>query len=209
MSRATAKAPQLSPAKRSQILAGAREVFADLGYERASVDLVAARAGVSKATVYNHFRDKRALFVASFLEDADELRDELKQVLSEAPSGEVEQALQRLGEKLLGILLSRPIIVLWRHTMAVAGRFPDLGEALFECGPAVGYQLIGAYLKRWHDRGALRIPDPRSAAVQFHLLCQGELVTRARLGVEERPSAELQRETVRRAVRTFVKAYRE
>ena len=40
-----------------QILSGARAVFAELGYERGSVDEAAARAGVSKATVYNHFHE--------------------------------------------------------------------------------------------------------------------------------------------------------
>ena len=33
-------------AKRGQILTGARRVFGELGYERATVDLIAARAGV-------------------------------------------------------------------------------------------------------------------------------------------------------------------
>ena len=41
--------PQLSAAKRRQILAGARETFRELGYEHASVDAIAARAGVAKA----------------------------------------------------------------------------------------------------------------------------------------------------------------
>ncbi|HVI96538.1 MAG TPA: helix-turn-helix domain-containing protein, partial [Anaeromyxobacter sp.] len=62
------------PAKRRQILDGARLVFGELGYERASVDLIAARAGVSKATVYNHFADKQALFVAAVVEECEALR---------------------------------------------------------------------------------------------------------------------------------------
>jgi AcrR family transcriptional regulator len=201
------KGSDLSPAKRSQILAGARDAFGELGYERTSVDLVAARARVSKATVYNHFRDKRALFVAAFLEESDERRDELKAALSREPSGDVEEALQSIGEKLLGVLVSRPIVALHRHTMSVVGRFPELGEALFERGPDVGYQMIAAYLQRWQATGALHIDDARSAAVQFHQLCQGEVVGRARLAVDERPTKDIIRETVRRAVWTFLRAY--
>ncbi len=66
--------PEMVPAKRRQILSGARQVFGELGFERASVDLIAARAGVSKATVYNHFEDKKALFVAAVVQEADEMR---------------------------------------------------------------------------------------------------------------------------------------
>jgi AcrR family transcriptional regulator len=208
MARAAQKTTELSPVKRRQILAGARDAFGEHGYERASVDLVSARAGVSKATVYNHFRDKRALFVACFLEDADDLREELKAALAQDPSGDVEEALMRLGEKLVGVLLSPSIVSLYRHCVAEAARFPEIGRTFFERGPSVGYQMISTYLKRWHDSGALHIEDPRAAAVQFHLLCQGELVIRAQLGVDERPSQEVRRDTVRRAVRTFLRAHR-
>ena len=61
MSPPGASAADTSSAKRRQILDGARQVFSELGYERASVDQIAARAGVSKATVYNHFQDKKAI----------------------------------------------------------------------------------------------------------------------------------------------------
>jgi AcrR family transcriptional regulator len=207
MAETAEKGSELSPAKRNQILAGARDAFGELGYERTSVDLIAARARVSKATVYNHFRDKRSLFVAAFLEESDARRDELRSALSREPSGNVEEALQSIGEKLLGVLVSRPIVALHRHTMGVVGRFPELGQALFERGPDCGYQMIAAYLQRWQAMGALHIDDARSAAVQFHQLCQGEVVGRARLAVDERPTKDVIRETVRRAVRTFLRAY--
>ena len=74
MPRAHARSADLSPAKREQILEGARQAFTEHGYERASVDLVAARAGVSKATVYNHFEDKRALFTAALLDVTAQVR---------------------------------------------------------------------------------------------------------------------------------------
>jgi AcrR family transcriptional regulator len=206
MPRTAAKAPELSSTKRQQILSGAREAFSELGYERTSVDLVAARAGVSKATVYNHFRDKGALFVACFSEEADQMREGLRASLEE-PAGDVEAALQRLGERLIGFLVSPSILSLYRHTIAEVGRFPDIGETLFARGPAVIYEMIAGYLGQWDAKGALRIDDPRSAAVQFVMLCQADLVVRAQLGVQERPSRETTRETVRRAVRTFVRAY--
>src|SRR5919109_5285205 len=131
MNEAAGTATESSSAKRRQILAGARRVFSELGFERASVDLIASRAGVSKATVYNHFEDKKALFVACVVEGADEMRARLHACLGE-PAADVEQALQAIGEKVMGLFLSPAIVGLYRHTIAEAARFPDVGQTIFE-----------------------------------------------------------------------------
>ncbi len=54
----------LSTDKREAILAGAMQEFLEHGYAGARVDRLVKAAGVSKATVYRHFPDKEALFVA-------------------------------------------------------------------------------------------------------------------------------------------------
>jgi TetR/AcrR family transcriptional regulator, mexJK operon transcriptional repressor len=195
------------PAKRRQILTGARQVFAEHGYERASVDLIASRAGVSKATVYNHYEDKKALFVACVLEETDEMRAELQARLAE-PAGSLEEVLQLIGEKVMKVFLSPSVVCLHRHTMAEVARLPDLGRAIFERGPRVTHDAIASYLTRCDREGALRIDDARAAAVQFLALCQGDLVSRSRLGVLDPPVEDAVRDTVRRAVQTFVRAYR-
>jgi AcrR family transcriptional regulator len=200
--------PPSLPAKRRQILAGAREVFAELGFERASVDVIAARAGVSKATVYHHYEDKKALFVACVVLDTDRMRAELEAAALGAPAGDVEASLARAGEKVMGVLLSRGVVALHRHVIAEAGRFPDLARAIFERGPSVVHEAIASQLERWDRSGLLRIDDARAAAVQFLNLCQGDLLARARLELVARPLDAEVRETVRRAVRTFVRAYR-
>lgn len=199
--------PPAMPAKRQQIVAGARQVFTELGFERASVDLIAARAGVSKATIYNHYDDKKALFVACVAQDAEHLSAVLRECLGE-PAGDVRQALQVVGEKTMRVFLSPPIVALYRHIIAEAGRFPDLGRIIFDRGPNVIHGAIASHLERWDRSGALRIDDARTAAVQFLALCQGDLVSRARLAVLEYPVDDEVRETVKRAVRTFVRAYR-
>jgi len=195
------------PAKRRQILAGGRQVFAELGFERASVDLIASRAGVSKATIYNHYEDKKALFVACIAHDAEEMRAGFCACMGE-PARDVEQALQLIGEKMMRVFLSPPVVALYRHIIAEAARFPDLGQTIFDRGPNVIHDAVASYLQQWGRKGALRIDDARSAAVQFVALCQGDLVSRARLAVLTYPVDDQVHETVKRAVRTFVRAYR-
>jgi AcrR family transcriptional regulator len=51
-------------AKRERVLDAAVEVFLANGFDQTSMDAIAARAGVSKTTVYAHFADKLALFRA-------------------------------------------------------------------------------------------------------------------------------------------------
>jgi TetR/AcrR family transcriptional regulator, mexJK operon transcriptional repressor len=61
---ATAEEPQGNPRKRRAILDAAGTVFLRDGFARASIDVIAAEAKVSKQTVYNHFGDKERLFTA-------------------------------------------------------------------------------------------------------------------------------------------------
>ena len=197
----------LLPPKRRQVLAGAREVFAQLGFERASVDLIASRAGVSKATIYSHYENKTALFVDAVTYEADEMHAALRAGMAE-PAGDVEPTLQLLGENMLRVFLSPSIVCLYRHIFAEAARVPNVGQMIFDRGLRVIHDTIASHLERWARDGALRIDDVRAAAGQFVALCQGDLVARARLAILGDEVNEELPETVRRAVWIFLRAYR-
>ena len=64
-------------AKRNEITAAAMQVFARHGFQGASVDEVAAAAGVSKGTVYGYFESKEMLFFATFEAFQAQVTDEL------------------------------------------------------------------------------------------------------------------------------------
>src|ERR1700688_2314289 len=55
--------PRPAAAKGPQILDVALEVFTVHGYQTASMDMIAAQAGMSKQTLYRHFGSKEELFV--------------------------------------------------------------------------------------------------------------------------------------------------
>jgi AcrR family transcriptional regulator len=65
------------------VLDAARRVFAERGFDGASVDAVAAAAGLTKGAVYSRFPTKEALFVAAALGHDDEV---LADVVGETPS---------------------------------------------------------------------------------------------------------------------------
>lgn len=63
--------------KRQIILEGAIKVFTGNGFDASSMDKIAEVAGVSKRTIYNHFKSKESLFqgiVADFLKQRDEIK---------------------------------------------------------------------------------------------------------------------------------------
>ena len=61
-------------ANRAAILDAAREVFAEQGYEAASVRDIIRRTELASGTFYNYFPDKDAIFVALIAETAEEAR---------------------------------------------------------------------------------------------------------------------------------------
>lgn len=63
-----------STQKRNSILDAAMDVFSSEGYDRASVDRIAAVAATSKRTVYDHFTSKENLFQAVVTRFADQLQ---------------------------------------------------------------------------------------------------------------------------------------
>jgi AcrR family transcriptional regulator len=201
-----ARAPRpsgpLPPAKQRQILDGARQVFLEVGFERACMDNIAARADVSKATIYNHFDDKKDLFIACVLEQARGMRERLVALL-QSPSGDAEQDLQQYGEALLTYLVSRDALALRRMILAEAARFPELGRALLEHSAFVTRARLSEYLQARARAGALCLDDPHLAAFQFIALCQSDLYLMVEYGAVVDPPPERIREAARGAARTF------
>ncbi|MGB1209259.1 MAG: TetR/AcrR family transcriptional regulator, partial [Paracoccaceae bacterium] len=90
--------------KYDQVLDGARAVFLAHGFEGASVDDIARAAGVSKATLYSYFADKRVLFMEVASQQCQAQADlALQQLDLSAPPDVV---LRQGGRQFLGFVLS-------------------------------------------------------------------------------------------------------
>jgi TetR/AcrR family transcriptional repressor of mexJK operon len=155
--------------KRRAILDAATEVFLQNGYLGASMDEVAAKAAVSKQTVYKQFADKEHLFAEIILGTTTRLVDgfaETAAVLDRA--GDARQALHELARSLLAGLTQPDVLRLRRLVIAEADRFPRISGAWFEQGFHQALVVLGEALARLADRGLLRRPeDPTLAAYQF------------------------------------------
>ena len=54
---------QLTAARRNQILDAATKVFAEKGFQRATIKEVAKEAGIADGTIYIYFKNKNALML--------------------------------------------------------------------------------------------------------------------------------------------------
>ncbi len=73
---------------RARLLAAVDAMVAEHGFDALSVSAIVRRAGVSKSTFYEHFRDKRAAYLACWEAYAIELRATIEAAVAEAPAGD-------------------------------------------------------------------------------------------------------------------------
>jgi AcrR family transcriptional regulator len=74
--------------KRRRIIDSAAELFAERHYHEVHMDAIARRAGVAKGTIYLHFKDKEALYLALVEDGMDRLLAKIDASLAEVESAE-------------------------------------------------------------------------------------------------------------------------
>lgn len=164
------EATSRSERKRQAIIQAATEVFLRHGYLGATTDEVAARASVSKQTLYKHFADKEHLYAEVILGASvgvsDALSSAAASTLQDVP--DVRNALRALADSFLSVLLQPDYVRLRRLVIAEADRFPDVGTAWFEGTFDRTLVILGEAMQRLADRGLLQnLSDPTRAAYQF------------------------------------------
>jgi TetR/AcrR family transcriptional regulator, mexJK operon transcriptional repressor len=191
--------------KYAQVLEGAREVFLADGFEGASVDTIARAAGVSKATLYSYFPDKRLLFMEVARHECCRQADAAVDLIDvKAPP---RQVLTIAATRLLDFFLSEFGQRVFRICVAECDRFPELGREFYRSGPELVHDRLMAYLRIAVERGELAIDDLDLAADQFAELCKADLFPRLVFGVSEGVPAEARARVIEGAVDTFLARY--
>jgi AcrR family transcriptional regulator len=138
----------------ARILAAARKVFLDRGFEGASIDEIAEVARSGKPTIYARFSDKRALFTAVVMRDVLSSITEFK---AEVPTGaNIEARLTSAASMLLHWGLDSGRIALMRLAIAEARRFPDLASTVRRRARDLSTELGVRMLSQLTDSDELR-----------------------------------------------------
>jgi TetR/AcrR family transcriptional repressor of mexJK operon len=200
-----------SDQRRQAIIRAATEVFLQHGYLGATTDEVAARASVSKQTLYRHFADKHTLFAEVILDTTVNVVEGLTGAVVRRleNSDDVPAALRGLAEEWMGGLLHPDVLRLRRLVIAEADRFPEVGKAWYDRGFGPALSILGEALQQLADRGLLRnLGDPTLAAYQFAGLVMYQPMNQAMFaGSAEIPAAEQLSRIADSAVAVFLSAY--
>lgn len=160
-----------SARKRRAILDAAREVFLRSGYDRASMDQVAALAKVSKQTVYKHFADKERLFTEIITSDITAAETRSQAVVDALPDSEdIATDLREFARRHVAEVVQPHLITLRRLVIGEAERFPELARAWYEAAPGRAHTTLAARFQTLAERGRLRVADPLLAAEHFNWL---------------------------------------
>ncbi|MFZ5964465.1 TetR/AcrR family transcriptional regulator [Thalassococcus sp. BH17M4-6] len=191
--------------KFDQVLDGAREIFMRDGFEGASVDDIARAAGVSKATLYSYFPDKRLLFLEVASHQCCRQADETLQTVDMTQPPRV--VLRQVARSFLGFILSDMGQRIFRICVAEADRFPELGRQFYQSGPMTMRAAMVSYLDKAIARGELVTDDCDLAADQFAELCKADLWPKLVFGIRDSfEEAEIER-VIDGALDTFLARY--
>ena len=191
--------------KFDQVLEGARAIFLRDGFQGASVDDIARQAGVSKATLYSYFPDKRLLFMEVAKAECARQADEARALIDDCAP--VAGVLAMAAERIMDFVLSDLGQNVFRICVAESDRFPELGHQFYQSGPRLIRDRLADYLRQAVVRGALRIDDIDLAAEQFLQLCKADLHERLIFNMAEGSSPADRRRVVDGAVTMFMRCY--
>jgi len=158
--------------KRAAILEAAKRMFTQHGFDGASMDQIAAEAGVSKLTVYSHFGDKDALFLAAVESHCDlSLPSSL---FEPSPDTPLRDRLMAIANAFYSMVTAPEAVA--GHRMLCSPQMSNSGlpKLFWEAGPMRVQSDFAALLERRIKAGELEVPDVARAAGQFFSLLKGE-----------------------------------
>jgi len=191
--------------KFDQVLEGARQVFLSDGFEGASVDDIAKAAGVSKATLYSYFPDKRFLFMqVAKTECARQAEHAIETIDMNAP---VDKVLHAIALEMVDFITSQFGKRIFRICVGEGDRFPELGRQFYESGPLLIRARLVDFFHKAAENGELKIDDFELAAEQFHELCKADLFPRMVFNMADDFTNEEKLRVVNGAVEMFMARY--
>jgi TetR/AcrR family transcriptional repressor of mexJK operon len=197
--------PRYSEQKRRQILEAAAGLFLRDGFEPTTMDAIAREAGVSKATVYAHAKNKQELFAGIVAARVAVIYRAMESM--DAAAAAASDALNRFARQFIQMILSPEARGIYRIVVAEAPRNPELGRIFFEQGPRAVTQRLVAILEAQVASGKLTVDDPHAAAQEFLGMLHGKFHLPCVLGVADQPPLGELEGAAERVVRTFLKVY--
>ena len=150
-----------SEARPGELVEAALALFSQRGFAATRLEDVAARAGVSKGTVYLYFESKEQLFEAVLRQAVAPNLDRLE-ALVRSFDGTTEELLQNLVQ-VLGGVLGGQLPAVAKLVIAESSNFPALARLYAEVLIGRAVPILRSILERGIARGELRPVDSSAA----------------------------------------------
>ena len=173
--------------------------------EAASIEAIAAAAGVSKVTLYRHYPDKAALFRAAVEREME--RIEAMQRHPPGRDGAAIDELRAFGLGIVAFLASKPAIDFYSAVAGELRRHGELARAFHELGPGRTHGNLTRLIAAAAGRGELSVADPARAAEELFGLWQGFTNFRFALGIDVEEIRDDLPGRVERGLAVFMAAY--
>ena len=197
--------PTRSEMKHQAILEAAKTTFRENGVKGTSMDALAARANVSKRTVYNHFPSKEALVMHLMAEMWARAQQQI--FVKYDPGRPLDVQLLTLVGAEIEVICDQEYVDLVRVAI---GHFFYNPNALQEEAKKMATQETALF--RWltaaAEDGQLAIDDPDFASSQLHHLIKGACFWPQVMGMAAIPEREEQRRVAEETVTMFLARYR-
>jgi AcrR family transcriptional regulator len=150
-------------ARPAEILDAALAVFAQKGFAATKLDDIAAKAGITKGTIYLYFDSKQALFEALARQSVGAQIEQVTAQLAHF-SGTSAELLRFVLSTMGRFAMTSDRVVLPRLVLAEAANFPQLAEFWRREIIERGIALMSGIIQRGIDRGEFRKIEPQHAA---------------------------------------------
>lgn len=147
-------------ARPSDIVAAALQVFGEKGFAGARIEEIAARAGVSKGTVYLYFETKSDIFRAvvheAVMPDIEALERNI--LALDLPFADIARLLL---PRFADIVTALPVGAVVKMVVGESRNFPELAKVWHDDVVQKGIGLLAALIARAQRKGEVRAGDPR------------------------------------------------
>jgi len=166
----------MPPSRRDDLIDAAMRVFGQHGFHRSGLDKVLQEGGISRMTLYNHFKSKDELVVAALRRRDEIFRNRMMKF--------VESRTQDPIERLLAVFDFQEAWLAEKDFcgcmfLNACAEFEDPQSPIRRVA-AEHKQTVLAYLTQLCEQACLK--DPKALAEQLDLLIEGAIVTNQAVG---------------------------
>lgn len=190
--------------KINSIIETARTLFAQNGFARTTLDAIAEMSGVTKMTIYSHFKSKEELFGATI---TNRIKKEFAFDIETLDPRNPSDGLIKIASGFILLLRKEEVLGTYRTMFSSALTHPKLCLEFYQKGPLEVHQQVAKYLQQCSKEGSLKITNVDISTSQFLSLFLGLDHIRCMLGLKK-PTKKDDEQLILKNVDFFIQASR-